>query len=101
MSFVFMVLHWPREEHRQSLAESMLGMRQAMLARPGCLAVEPPYLTEDGGCLVGWSRWASREAFESSGITLGPEDRVFDGELRPRQRFLLEEAVPAGERPGG
>lgn len=63
------------------------GLRQV----PGCLSVERPYVTEDGDMLVGISKWESREAFESSGITLRPADEVVEGETRPRQRFLLDE----------
>jgi len=71
-------------------------MREALAGMPGCLAVEPPYLTEDGACLVGISKWQSRQAFFASGITLRPPDEVVEGEIRPRQRFFLEEADTAG-----
>ncbi len=93
MSFVFMVLHWPSPQRRDDLARSMLGMRRAMLSVPGCVAVDPPYLDEDGECLVGISRWESKQAFLDSGITLGPPDEVVEGETRPRERFLMEEAL--------
>jgi hypothetical protein len=66
---------------------------------PGCVAVEPPYLTEDGTCLVGISKWESKEAFLASGITLRPPDEIVDGETRPRQRFFLEEAQTSGPEP--
>jgi hypothetical protein len=67
----------------------MAGMRAAMESQPGCLGVDPPLPTEDGTCLVGYSRWQSKQAFLATGITLGPADEIVDGELRPRQRFLL------------
>jgi quinol monooxygenase YgiN len=92
VSFVFMVFHWPEPDKVDTLAESMREMRDLLLARPGCTAVEPPYLTEDGRCLVGISKWESKEAFEASGITLRPTDEVVEGETHPRQRFLLDEA---------
>lgn len=94
MSFVFMVLHWPEPGHADALARSMLDMRTALLATPGCVGVDPPYRTEDGQCLVGISRWESRQVFLDSGVTLPPPDEIVEGEKRPRQRFLLEEALP-------
>jgi heme-degrading monooxygenase HmoA len=93
MSFVFMVFHWPGDGQRDVLAQSMREMGGALASLPGCIAVEPPYLTEDGSCLVGISKWESRQAFFASGITLRPSDEIVDGETRPRQRFLLEEAA--------
>ncbi|MFC8503120.1 hypothetical protein ACFUC1_12205 [Pedococcus sp. NPDC057267] len=93
MSFVFMVLHWPHADRRDELARSMLAMRDALLNIPGCVAVDPPYLNEDGQCLVGISRWESKQAFLDSGITLLPDDHVVEGETRPRQRFLMQEAL--------
>ncbi len=66
--------------------------RDLLLAKPGCVGVEPPYLTEDGSCLVGISTWESADAFQASGITLRPSDETVEGETRPRERFLLHEA---------
>jgi quinol monooxygenase YgiN len=91
MSFVFMVFHWPEPDKRDELARSMGEMREALSALPGCVSVEPPYLTEEGDCLVGISKWESRQAFEAA-VTLRPADETVEGEVRPRQRFLLEEA---------
>jgi hypothetical protein len=68
----------------------MSEMGGALASLPGCLAVAPPYLTEDGNCLVGISKWESRQAFFDSGITLRPSDEIVEGETRPRQRFLLD-----------
>src|SRR6266550_1881766 len=72
MSFVFMVLHWPEPGRGEALAAGMREMRDLLLAKPGCVGVEPPYLTEDGSCLVGISKWESADAFHASGITLRP-----------------------------
>jgi hypothetical protein len=47
-------------------------------------------LTEEGDCLIGISKWDSKEAFHASGINLRPPDEVVEGETRPRQRFFLE-----------
>jgi len=92
MSFVFMVLHWPEPGRGEALAAGMSEMRDLLLTTPGCVGVEPPYLTEDGGCLVGISKWESVDAFRASGITLRPSDEIVEGETRPRERFLLHEA---------
>jgi heme-degrading monooxygenase HmoA len=94
MSFIFMVLHWPEPGHGDALAQSMSEMRDALSGLPGCTSVEPPYLTDDGTCLVGISKWESRQAFSASGITLRPADEIVEGETRPRQRFFLEESAP-------
>jgi quinol monooxygenase YgiN len=91
MAFVFMVFHWPEPARREELAASMREMRDLLLGTPGCLEVEPPYLTEDGECLVGISKWESKEAFEASGITMRPPGEIVEGETRPRERFLLHE----------
>ena len=91
MTFVFMVFHWPEPGRRDELAASMREMRDLLLGTAGCLEVEPPYLTEDGGCLVGISKWESKEAFEASGITARPADEIVEGETRPRERFYLHE----------
>lgn len=91
MSFIFMVLHWPEPGHRDALAQSMREMRDALSDMPGCTSVEPPYLTDDGTCLVGISKWESRQAFFASGITMRPPDEIVNGETRPRQRFFLNE----------
>jgi hypothetical protein len=95
VSFVFMVFHWPEPDRRDELSGSMGEMRAALERMPGCLGVDPPYVTDDGECLVGISRWESREAFFTTGITLGPADQIVEGEVRPRQRFLLDEATPS------
>jgi heme-degrading monooxygenase HmoA len=91
VSFVFMVFHWPVPGRRETLAESMREMRDLLLGTPGCLGVEPPYVTEDGSCLVGISNWESKDAFLASGIKLRPSAEIVEGETRPRQRFFLEE----------
>ena len=87
-----MVFHWPEPGERDELARSMGEMRDALVSMPGCLEVEPPYATEDGECLVGISKWESREAFEAA-VALRPADEIVEGETRPRQRFLLDQAI--------
>ena len=88
-----MVFHWPEPGRGDSLAQSMHEMGGLLGGTPGCIAVEPPYFTDDGACLVGISKWESKQAFLASGITLRPSDEVVEGETRPRQRFFLEQAT--------
>jgi hypothetical protein len=95
MAFVFIVLHYPEPEQREALVRSMSEMGGLLRDLPGCVAVEPPYRTDDGDCIVGISKWESREAFLSSGLELRPPDEIVEGEARPRQRFLLDEATIA------
>jgi hypothetical protein len=40
-------------------------------------------LTEDGTCLVGISKWESRQAFFFSGITLRAANEIVEGETAP------------------
>jgi Antibiotic biosynthesis monooxygenase len=86
-----MVFHWPEPGRSGELAASMREMRDALLAIPGCIGVEPPFLTEADGaeCLVGISKWESEEAFSSS-VELGAPDEIVEGETRRRQRFFLD-----------
>ena len=46
----------------QALAHGMAQMGGWMQSQPGGLGLEPPLLSEDGTCLVGYSRWESKEA---------------------------------------
>lgn len=87
-----MVFHWPEPGRGDTLARSMREMGDLLAGTPGCVAVEPPYFAADGRCLVGISKWESKQAFVGSGITLRPADEIVEGETRPRERFLLEEA---------
>ena len=71
----------------------MAQMRGWMESQPGCLGVEPPLLTEDGTCLVGYSRWESKEALLATGIDLDALTATSPGEVRPRQRFSLTDLL--------
>ena len=87
--FVFMTLHYPFADNVQPLAQGMAQMRGWMESQPGCLGVEPPLLNEDGSCLVGFSRWESKEAFLATGIDLDSLGETPSSELRPRQPYFL------------
>ena len=66
-------------------------MAGLLVEMPGCVSVEPPYVTDDGSRLVGISKWESEDAFMAAGITTRPAGEVVEGETRPRERFLLRE----------
>ncbi len=87
--FVFMALHYPSTDNVEALAEGMAQMRGWMESQPGCLGVEPPLLSEDGTCLVGYSRWESKEAFLATGVDLDALGETPDTEVRPRQPYFL------------
>ena len=87
--FVFMTLHYPSPDNVQALAGGMDRMRGWMQSQRGCLGVEPPLLTEDDTCLVGYSRWESKEAFLATGIEPDVLAATPSGELRPRQHYFL------------
>ena len=86
-----MVFHWPEPGQREALAASMAEMPRVLGGRPGLLAVEPPYVTQDGECLVGISRWESEAAFKAANFPTRGADEIVPGETRPRQRFYLNE----------
>ena len=87
--FVFMTLHYPSADNAQALAQGMAQIRGWMESQPGCLGVEPPLLSEDGTCLVGFSRWESEEALLATGIDLESLAETPSSELRPWQPYLL------------
>lgn len=86
-----MVFHYPEPAHRDELVRSMREMAAQMAGQPGF--IEAGGWAEPGSdCVIGISKWASREAFFATGISLRPPDEIVPGETRPRQRFLLDEA---------
>jgi hypothetical protein len=87
-----MTLHYPSADSVEALAEGMAQMRGWMESQPGCLGVDPPLLTEDRTCLVGYSRWESKEALAATGIDLDALAETPSTELRPRQPYFLSSA---------
>jgi Antibiotic biosynthesis monooxygenase len=93
--FVFMTLHYPAPEAVEALAEGMAQMRGWMESQPGCLGVDPPLLTEDGTCLVGYSRWETKAALIATGLDLDALAETPGSELRPRQPYFLSSSTDA------
>jgi hypothetical protein len=93
--FVFMTLHYPSADHVEALAQGMAQMRGWMESQPGCLGVEPPLLSADRTCLVGFSRWESREALLATDIDVDSLAETPPSEVRPRQPYFLT-ASPIG-----
>lgn len=91
--FVFMALHYPSPEAVEALAQGMAQMRGWMESQSGCLGVDPPLLTEDGSCLIGYSRWESKQAFLATGVDLEALARTPSSELRPRQPYFLTSSL--------
>lgn len=91
MNFIYMVFHYPAPAHRDELARAMNARRDLLSSTPGCIQVDPPYVTADGECLVGISKWESRDAFDRADLTLGAPDWIPEGETRSRVRFFLSE----------
>jgi hypothetical protein len=87
--FVFMTLHYPSAEAVDALAQDMAQMRGWMENQPGCLGVDPPLLTEDGTCLVGYSRWQSKEALLATGVDLDALRETPAASYTPRQPYFL------------
>lgn len=90
MSFAFVVFHYPEPERREELLAGMREMAEQFAAAPGLVEVQQ-WWDEANDCLVGWSRWESREAFEALGVKRPPEGSPPPaGERAPRRRFYLE-----------
>ncbi|HLZ48666.1 MAG TPA: antibiotic biosynthesis monooxygenase [Candidatus Limnocylindria bacterium] len=95
MSFVFMVFHYPAAEHRDELIRSMREMATHMSRHAGFIDAGPWSDERHPERIIGLSRWSSRDAFLASGITVAPDsDEVPEGEVRPRERFFLDQAHP-------
>lgn len=91
MSFIFMVYHYPKPEHRQDLLKGMEEMRDIMAQHPGFIDAGP-WEELDSERIVGISTWESQEAFiAATPPGFGqPSDTVHDWETKPRQKFHLQ-----------
>ena len=91
MSSIFMVFHWPEPGRAEAVADGMREMVVLLQETPGCVSVEPPYVAEDGACLVGISKWDRRKRSGLPGSRSAPRTRS-SKERRDRERFFLREA---------
>ncbi len=102
MSYIFMVFHYPKPEHRDDLVSGMIEMREIMAGSPGFIDAGP-WVDAERGRIVGISRWASREAFHAAvppGVGV-PSDEIHEWETRPRELFHLDTAtVPQEDHAG-
>ena len=101
MTYIFMVLHYPRPEYRDQLLSGMARIAAVMRTVPGCLEVSP-WQQLDNACVAAISRWDSPEstklgwaAVEAAGI-----DPSFDpeGEFQARERLSFVEIAASGAR---
>jgi heme-degrading monooxygenase HmoA len=98
LTYLFMILHYPRPEYRDELLAGMSRVADVMRTVPGCLEVAP-WQQLDSECVAAVSRWDSPEAtklgwaaVEAAGLDPSFNPR---GEFRERERFsFVEIAAP-------
>jgi len=91
MRFIFMVFHYPAQDHRDELINGMREMADFFHGKPGF--IEAGAWVEDRcNRVTGISIWEYRQAFFATGITFDGADAVPAGETKPRERFFLERA---------
>jgi hypothetical protein len=90
MKFAFIVFHYPELDHRFSLLRDMSEMASFFQGIPGFIDAGTWVDETVPDRIVGISLWESRQSFVKSGITLGDPDEIVAGEIRPRERFLLD-----------
>ncbi len=94
MTFIFMVFHYPAPDHRDELIRGMTEMAALMSGTPGFIDAGQWWDERRPDRLIGLSRWESRDAFLASGITVAADtDEVPQRELRPRERFFLDQVA--------
>jgi heme-degrading monooxygenase HmoA len=62
MTYMFMVIHHPKPEHRDDLIHGMVERAELMATTPGFIEAGP-WEIENDQRIVGISRWESKEAF--------------------------------------
>jgi quinol monooxygenase YgiN len=93
MRFLYLALHYPRQEHTQNLLTAMGDLGAAMRGAPGLIEATA-WLEKDGQRIVATSIWESEETFNRaiSVIQGAVKDVPFaDWEQRPRELFQLNE----------
>jgi hypothetical protein len=84
MTYIFMVIHHPKAEHRDDLIRGMVERAELMATTPGFIEAGPREIENDQR-IVGISRWESKEAFAAA-IPPGfgvPTDDVHEWERDP------------------
>jgi Antibiotic biosynthesis monooxygenase len=90
VSYIFLVVHHPKPEHRDELMHSMVERAELMAETPGFIEAGPWQVVDDQR-IVGISRWESQEAFLAAvppGFGVSTSD-VHEWETRPREVFHL------------
>ncbi len=93
MRFLYLALHYPRQEHVQSLLKAMAALGAAMRRVPGLIEATA-WLEKDGQRIVATSIWESEASFMNSipVIQGAVKDVPFsDWERKPRELFQLNE----------
>ena len=99
MSYIFIVIHHPKPEHRDDLIRGMIERAELMAGTPGFIDAGP-WEIEDDRRIVGIARWDSKEAFLAA-VPPGfgaPTSDVDEWETRPRELFHLKRALTGGSR---
>jgi hypothetical protein len=96
MSYIFMVIHHPKPEHRDDLIRGMVERAELLATTPGFVEAGP-WEMQDDQRIVGIARWESKEAFLAS-VSPGfgvPTDDVHEWETRPRELLHLTSPSPS------
>ncbi len=90
MKFIFMVFHYPKPDHRESLLKGMSETASFFKGKPGFIDAGAWVDENNPECLVGVSFWNSKQAFFDAGMTFAKPDEIVAGETKPRERFFFE-----------
>jgi heme-degrading monooxygenase HmoA len=98
VTYIFMVLHYPRPEYRERMLAGMAEVAAVMRTVPGCLEVAP-WAQLDNDCVAAISRWESPEATTAgwAAVASAGIDPSFnpEAEYRPRERLSFVEVGAA------
>jgi Antibiotic biosynthesis monooxygenase len=90
VSYIFLVVHHPKPEHRDELIQAMVERAELMAETPGFVEAAPWQVVDDQR-IVGIASWESQEAFLAAvppGFGVPTRD-VHEWETRPREIFHL------------
>ena len=98
MTYIYMVIHHPKPEHRDDLIDSMVERAELMARTPGFIDAGPWEVDGDSR-IIGIARWTSKETFLAA-VPPGfgnATDETHEWETRPREVFHL--TTPAASTP--